>query len=169
MRQLLTILLLLFAFQSMAQGNLQFNRIVNFKSGNNYTVPAGKVLKLVSINALTDISVQLPLSSCNPTGAEMVRCGWGGMDFCTNYFTECVYNGFSFLKISNQKFDIGSQTNRSLPQNQCSSCPPFSSVSVASSTFNNFKLPIWLGSGEEVSVAQIEGLLISAIEFNIVP
>ncbi len=154
--------MLLFSMASYAQGNLQFNRIVNFKSGNNYTVPTGKVLKIVSINALSDIFVQLPLSNCNPTSAQWTSGG-------TWFFTDCQYNGLTFLKISNQKFDVAIQFNRSFPQNQCSSCPPTASVSITSSTFNNFKLPIWLSSGEEVSVAQIDGLLISAIEFNIVP
>ncbi len=166
MKKILTIALLLFSIATFAQGNLQFNKIVNFKSGNNYTVPTGKVLKIVSINALSDVAVRLPLSSCNPNGIKGV---WSNGSIVPVYFTDCIYDGLTYLKISNQKFDVSGQSNQNNPQNQCTSCPPFAGVSITSSTFNNFKLPIWLSSGEEVSVAQIDGLLISAIEFNIIP
>ena len=152
--------MLLFSLASYAQGNLQFNRIVNFKSGNNYTVPTGKVLKIVSINALSSIKVNLPLTSCTNT--------YDGI----SPMTDCNYNysNFPYLIISNQNYTISYGYNHRMNyHNQCSSCPPLAQTTVSSVNFNNLKLPIWLSSGEEVSVAQIDGLLISAIEFNIVP
>jgi hypothetical protein len=160
MKKIITIAMLLFSMASYAQGNLQFNRIVNFKSGNNYTVPTGKVLKIVSINALSSIIVKLPLTSCTN--------GYDGI----SPMTDCSYNyfGFTYMKISNQNYTLTYNSNHVIyNHNQCSSCPPLVQTTVSSVNFNNLKLPIWLSSGEEVSVAQIEGLLISAIEFNIVP
>ena len=169
MKRILLLAILFISFSASGQGNLQFNRVLNFKSSNSYTVPVGKVLKIVSINALSNINVYLPLTNCNPQGANMYRCGWGGLDWCFSYFTDCQYGDITYLTISNQKYNISSPSNQSLPQNQCSSCPPLSTTSVSSSAFNNLKLPIWLAAGEEVSLAQIDGLLISAIEFNIIP
>jgi hypothetical protein len=160
MKKIITITILLFSMALYAQGNLQFNRIVNFKSSNSYTVPFGKVLKIVSINALSSIIVNLPLTSCTN--------GWSG----NSPYTYCnfFYNGFIYMKISNQNYTLNNNSNTGFwNHNQCSSCPPLAQTTVSSVNFNNLKLPIWLSSGEEVSVAQIDGLLISAIEFNIIP
>ena len=62
MRLLLILLLILqLPIVVLAQGgNLQFNRVLNFTSGANYTVPQGKVLKIE--NVLFDGSASINLN-----------------------------------------------------------------------------------------------------------
>lgn len=50
--------------------------------------------------------------------------------------------------------------------NQCSQCP--ATIDAGGSVSITINTPIWLKSGEVVSVVQGSGVLISAIEFNIV-
>jgi hypothetical protein len=148
--------MLLFSMASYAQGNLQFNQVLNIKNGDTYTVPAGKTLKIESLNS-TKFNVNLQLSSCTNNGG--------------NWFT-CNYIGnVNALIIGGVIFNTGTiSTGINPPNNQCSQCPLTYDVPVNGINYG-FLFPIWLKSGEVISVISSSGnagILISAIEFNIV-
>ena len=157
MRQLLTILLLLFAFQSMAQGNLQFNQIINIKNGDIYTVPAGKVLKITAIATTSKTTFKIPF----------VRCDiWQGQAYCyydpSNVFTGSIGNlEFTAAPIGTTPHNVNP------PVIQCSQCPQ--NTDYTTSQVPGVPLPFWLKAGQNIIISQGSGYLISAIEFNIVP
>jgi hypothetical protein len=151
MRKIITIAMLLFSLASYAQGNLQFNQVLNIKNGDNYTVPAGKTLKITSINILTStVILKLPLISCG--------------SFC-NYTN--ISGAVSYLTIGSLVYKANISGSLNLPNGQCSQCP--STMDFTLPHYPGFNAPVWLKEGEIVSVVQGSGILISAIEFNIVP
>ena len=133
------------AFGIKAQGNLQFNQVLNFSYGSSYSTPQGKVLKIESINFNSPVIIS-PLTNCI-TGSQ----------------TQCIYQSLNYLVLGDIIFS--SNTIYSYTNGGCINCPQTNSTSTTSSTFN---LPIWLPAGKTVSVLA-EGIHISAIEFNIVP
>jgi len=64
MKKIITIAILLFSMATYAQGNLQFNQVLNIKNGDTYTVPSGKVLKITSIVSGHNLTVKLPYTNC---------------------------------------------------------------------------------------------------------
>ena len=150
---ILSFLLLPFSFL-FSQGNLQFNQVLVFTPGNNYTVPSGKVLKVESIN-FTGSTVCLPLSSsyagsCCPPGYS---CGSATMG---------NYNAVDYMTIGNLVFNSG-------PSNAYCSIP-LPSCAQKTITLPTINLPMWLPTGKSISInSGTASMMISAIEFNIVP
>ncbi len=158
MKKLLTILLLLFALQTFAQGNLQFNQVINIKNGDTYTVPAGKVLKITAVSSGSNNVISMPLLRCDLLG---------GQNYCAYDLKATIGN------IGNLNFNLNyNQSNYpsgvlySGPSSQCQ-CP--SSYEYTNGNTINIPVPFWLKSGQNISINPGNGLLISAIEFNIVP
>jgi hypothetical protein len=128
-----------------SQGNLQFNQVLNLKSGNTYTVPTGKCLKVESI-LMNGASITSNLSG-------------GGCAICS-------YASITYMQ-------IGNITYTATPPNQASPggcpngiCPATNSASL---TLPSIIFPIWLKSGEIVNLNSNGGVLLTAIEFNIIP
>jgi hypothetical protein len=151
MKKIITIAILLFSMASYAQGNLQFNQVLNIKNGDTYTVPSGKTLKIITVIA-QNATAKIPLSSCT-TSNGYVTC---------NYFSSVTLGSVSDLVYTANNLSIGLPA----PNYQCSQCPSYTYIPVNGF---GFPVPLWLKSGEIVSIAQGTGMLISAIEFNIVP
>jgi hypothetical protein len=151
MKKIITIAILLFSMASYAQGNLQFNQVLNIKNGDTYTVPSGKTLKIITV-VVQNPTAKIPLSSCT-TSNGYVTC---------NYYGSVTLGSISNIVYTANNLSTGLPA----PNYQCSQCPPYTYISV-----NPFGIsdPIWLKAGEIVSVVQGSGILISAIEFNIVP
>jgi hypothetical protein len=85
-----------------SQGNLQFNQVLTITSGQSYTVPTGKVLKIESIN-ITSTSVCVPKSSevvtqCRQPSGSYVPQTYG------------IYNSISYMTIANMNFTTPSYT-----------------------------------------------------------
>ena len=156
MKKIFFIIGLFFSLYSLSQGNLQFNRVVTFTPGSNYTVPTGKVLKIESIN-ITQNTVCLPKTSTN-----YVTCG-GGNPYQVPYG---VYSGITYLSIGNIQFSIGSQSNSGYM------CQGIVNSDCWNYTFStiNISCPIWLETAKTVSIhSGVASILISAIEFNVIP
>lgn len=147
MKKILTIAILLFSMASFAQGNLQFNQVLNLKNGDNYTVPNNKVLKIVSVNYYQTSAI-VPLIACTMNSQSNSTC----------YYDDIVY-----FKIENvMSFRSGPFSST---RNSCAQCDSTRSV-VATPDYP--KMPIWLNSGKNIDLTRGVGISISAIEFNIV-
>lgn len=152
MKKIITIALLLFSIVSYAQHNLEFNQVINIKNGDNYTVPTGKTLKIVSA-LCSNLTVKIPFTNCIPSSGNI---------YC-NYMA----NTFDFCSIGGVKYTASNLNNSVVaPQNLCSQCP--TTMDILATNGIGLSLPIWLKAGEVISIAQGSGMLISAIEFNIV-
>ena len=149
MRKIITIAMLLFSMASYAQGNLQFNQILNLKNGDNYTVPSNKILKIVSINFI-DTRILQPLVGCRSNGISTIFCDYADVIYFKIDNVLSYYNGTG-----------GVQKNA-----PCTNCDSLRSYSVNPSTP---QMPIWLNSGKNINIIGGSGIFISAIEFNIVP
>ena len=152
MRKIMTIAMILFSMASYAQGNLQFNQVLNIKNGDTYTVPAGKVLKITSTGSGHNLTVKLPYTNCIYQSGNV---------YC--YYT---HNTFEIASIAGLKYNLTQLTNSTIaPQGQCSQCP----ATLDNPVLSGFGAPtVWLKAGEVISIVQGTGMLISAIEFNIV-
>ncbi len=134
-----------------AQGNLQFNQVLNMSNGTNYTVPEGKVLKIESIN-FNSAAIVSDYLSCNVNGNATG--------------VTCYYQSLNYLVLGGNVFNVGtSSIYYGVNGASCGYCPATRTQSVPSETFN---FPIWLSSGQSVNVLA-SGIFVSAIEFNIVP
>ena len=157
MKRILLLALIFISLNAFGQGNLQFNQVLNIKNGDNYTVPAGKVLKITSVSSDNKVSFKVPFTYCDQVSYSQYRC---------------VYdiNAPIICKIGNLNFSINSgQPQQALGngyQSVCSSCP-----STYDYSYGGFSVitPIWLKAGENITIAQGSGVFISAIEFNIIP
>jgi len=132
-----------------AQGNLQFNQVINLIPGNTYTVPLGKVLKVESItshNAVITTALQGQISCVQTT--------------CT-----CAYQSQAYLNLGNITY--AAQPANLTVNGSCSTLAPSNSSNV---TFPALSLPIWLKEGTQVAVQNnITGILVTGIEFNVIP
>jgi hypothetical protein len=137
-----------------AQGNLQFNQVLNMSNGTNYSVPEGKVLKIESIN----------FNSPSIT-SDFVSCGLTSPAMGVNSGVNCSYQGINYLVIGSNVFTGGGGDIYINYGGACSVCPPVKIVNLSATQFN---YPIWLSNGQIVSVSA-PGIFVSAIEFNIVP
>jgi hypothetical protein len=138
---------------SFAQGNLQFNQVLNLSNGNNYVVPSGKVLKIESIN-YNSPKVERNFSSCS------IACPGCGASSGVG----CFYFGVDYLKIADNTFTSNGGGISIGSGGSCSVCPPTMIVDLTIPAFN---LPIWVGEGKVVSILA-SGVFISAIEFNVI-
>jgi hypothetical protein len=181
MRLLLILLLILqLPLGVLAQGgNLQFNRVLNFTSGANYTVPQGKVLKIENVLFDGSISINLNYSFCDTIydyGRYYTYCKYA---FPNNYSAP-IEIGTLKLTGSGGNFEQGYHTtiNSNYSYYICNSCPLNVSLGFYFQASDNITCPIWLGEGEVVKILPStivypssgrKGFHISAIEFNIVP
>jgi hypothetical protein len=154
MKTILFLIAFTFCSLTYSQGNLQFNQVLVFTPGSNYTVPSGKVLKVESIN-FTGSTVCLPLSStyagsCCPPGYS---CGSATMG---------NYNAVDYMTIGNLVFNSGASNA------YCSI--PLPSCAQKTITLPTINLPMWLPAGKSISInSGTASMMISASEFNIGP
>jgi hypothetical protein len=147
--------------QAFTQGNLQFNQVLSLTNGANVNVPTGKVWKVEAINlssnvvfaigSLTNVSCQT-LTGTTPTNRR------------------CFYTG-NFIDIAGVQFSIPTLFYDTQSSNCNSPCPTTNPLTLSTSTLSvsSFKTPIWLESGKNITIIPGSGVLISVIEFNIVP
>ena len=131
---------------SWSQGNLQFSQVINLTPGTTYTVPANKVLKIESFTSQSLPIYTTTLQSQSCAGNNTCQCTWSAQS----------YLNIGSLSFSHQ-FSIGGIVGP---------CPATNSGSV---TLPNIDFPIWLNAGKQISIQNITGVLLTAIEFNIVP
>ena len=152
---LFTILQFSLLVKVKAQGNLQFNQVINLSSNSSYTVPSGKALKIESINQVSS-GYGVPYA-----GNCMINCpSCGGSSGVT-----CYYNSFVYLTIGSVQFTNPGDFTYVNSGGSCSVCPAFKYFNT---TVPTLQLPIWLKAGETVSI-NMWGVHLSALEFNIVP
>jgi hypothetical protein len=153
-KHILTFLVVIAAITAKAQGNLQFNRVVNFTPGNSYTVPVGKVIKIESI-AYNGTNVCLPFLSsyagaCCPVGYSCGNTTLGN------------YSSVDYLVIGDLIFSTGNISA------YCSI--PLPTCAPKTVTPPTITLPFWLPAGKTISIySNTFPMVISAIEFNIIP
>lgn len=144
-----------------AQGNLQFNQVINLKRGDSYQVPTNKVLKIESISIQSN-------SLCMPrTGTQTFSCSGGVTK------TEGLYSGFTYLILGDLVYSVPNQRGRNLfgSANAClagnntnPSCYPIYNIDLG-----QIIVPIWLMQNKQISINNTSiSLLITAIEFNII-
>lgn len=172
-------LLLSFSEAFCQGGNLQFNRVLNFTSGANYTVPQGKVLKIESLNIHVETILRANLIGCDTFSTPRL-CYYstgnvshtpvqiGALKLNSNQGTFENVNANGQLILS-----TGTQQNSG-----CNSCS-WNYDFVLSLNGHNVTMPIWLSESEVVKIINYQSLLpalsrysgihISAIEFNVVP
>lgn len=131
---------------SWSQGNLQFSQVINLTPGTTYTVPANKVLKIESITSQSLPIYTTTLQSQSCAGNNTCQCTWSAQS----------YLNIGSLSFSHQ-FSIGGIVGP---------CPATYSGSI---TLPNIVFPIWLNAGKQISIQNITGVLLTAIEFNVVP
>jgi hypothetical protein len=162
MKKLIIIVLFFMSFGVFAQGNLQFNRVITFTAGSNYTVPSGKVLKIESIST-NGSNVSLPRTS---TGEGSCRNSY---NYGYVIYTYGIYNGITYLTIGNINFTTGNASGINLgPCFGGESNPDFWSLGGVQTP--QIQVPLWLEAGKTLNIhIGTFQILISAIEFNIVP
>ena len=169
-------------------GNLQFNRVLNFTSGANYTVPQGKVLKIESTKFNLSLVATLNYIGCDTTMSYDLFQAMRFNHYCKYSSTNNahsvqigpikiggfeqagLYNGYPYQLFTMYNYD-------------CSVCPTTRNYPYRIGTSDELNSPLWLSEGEVVSVfpylqflpqfnshqSALNGIYISAIEFNIVP
>ena len=154
MRKSIVILLFVIALGAKAQGNLQFNQVINLTAGSNYTVPPGKVLKIESIS-MSSGTICIPRTSTTSIGCFG---GNGGYNL-----TAGIYNSVNFMQIGDLVFTSGGATG------SCANPNPDCWTIGTSDLSSVLKTPMWLKEGKSVFIYQGSiPILISAIEFNVV-
>lgn len=146
LKAILLIMLLVNSIGSWSQGNLQFSQVINLTPGTTYTVPANKVLKIESFT-----SQSLPIYT---TTLQSQSCA--GNNTC-----QCTWSAQSYLNIGSLSFSYQFSITSTIGP-----CPATYSGSV---TLPNIDFPIWLNAGKQISIQNITGVLLTAIEFNVVP
>jgi hypothetical protein len=147
LKAILLIMLLVNSIGSWSQGNLQFSQVINLTPGTTYTVPANKVLKIESFTSqsLPIYTTTLQSQSCAP-----------------NNTCQCTWSAQSYLNIGSLSFSQQLSISSSIG----GPCPATNSGIV---TLPNIVFPIWLNAGKQISIQNITGVLLTAIEFNVVP
>ena len=173
------LLILQFPLGVLAQGgNLQFNRVLNFTSGANYTVPQGKALKIESLNTSILATFRIGKVGCDTFSYP------GLCYYSLGYGYEAPVQIGSIKLNSGQSAFSNINTNGHLVYNigqltyGCTTCPNHVDY-VLSIPSHNITMPIWLSEGELVKIINYQsalpglspysGIHISAIEFNVVP
>lgn len=169
MKKVLILLLILIPFIAMAQGNLQFNQVLDLTNSANYTVPVGKVFKVESVNAPNAVV----------TGSYIGYGSSFGFDG-TYYYVACSYNVSNIICIGSiclggaQWSDGSVKVVNDPPHDTIGHCPSISTIGgylypSSSSGYPIFNLPIWLKEGQQINIMGGSGILVSGIEFNVVP
>ena len=192
MKLLVIIFSLLFSFsEAFCQGgNLQFNRVLNFTSGANYTVPQGKVLKIESTKFNLILYATVNYIGCD---TAMSFDPSYNMNRITHYCKYSTTNNAHSVQIGPIKiggFEQGGLFNgfpyvslTLFNSYDCSICPPTYNSSYRIGNSDELNCPLWLSEGEVVSIfpylqllpqfsshqSALNGIYISAVEFNIVP
>lgn len=146
----ISIFSLISCIESMAQSTLNFSKAIVFKSGDNYTVPSGFVLKVESINSISPTSTH-SYSSC------IVNCG------SPSCGVQCFYRDTVVFQLGSFKYSINSPQVNYVTGGSCSVCKTQNTITVTIPTMN---FPLWLPSGETVIVSA-KGVFISALLFEI--
>jgi len=139
-----------------AQNNFQFSRVWNFGAGTNYTVPAGKVLKIESVN-FNSPTLNTTYSSC------YINCPGCG----SSSGVSCTYDVPPVFAIDQNIYSSVDNFLYVGSGGSCSVCPTTRQVSFNASGIN-IAVPIWLGEGKNLKING-NGVFISALEFNLVP
>lgn len=151
-KHILTFLVVIAAITAKAQGNLQFNQVLNIIPGISYTVPAGKVFKLESMTT----------SNSSVTTNYIGQSGCGPNGCCT-----CNYATQVYLTINNIQFSAGpGGTTRCSFDGGCSAFP----TNTGPISITPMDFPIWLKAQNVISLgSNVSGIFLSGIEFNVVP
>lgn len=137
------------------QGNLQFSQVITLINGQNYTVPAGAVFKVESMNQFFSGTINLTYSSC-VINAPSIGVNSG---------VTCYYNPLTYLQVGGISLNKGSGEFTYVNSGgSCTVCPATKTISATLPTVN---LPIWLSAGEQVSL-KVAGAQISGIEFLVI-
>ena len=158
MKKSIVILLFLITFGTKAQGNLQFNRVVVLTAGSNYTVPANKVLKIESIST-NGSTVCIPKTSSS-TGYCSIPNFYG-------QYTFGIYDSIIYITIANISYKTASAYGGT---GNCATAFNDDCHNVSVDTIQ-IPTPLWLDSGKNINIYNDPNfqILISAIEFNVVP
>lgn len=176
MKKIIFYVLLIIPFSSFGQGNLQFNQILDLTNGANYTVPAGKVVKVTSVNS--------PSGSFTGNFVGMPAYEYPTYESSGNYYINCncQYRATSPICIGTICIDQFIFNNGTSRVNYTSN--PLTGIYAPSDTVNKcsataaggytlsasqINMPIWLSAGQQITIVNGFGVLISAIEFNVVP
>lgn len=141
---------MLLFIESLAQSTLNYSKAVVFKSGDNYTVPSGFVLKIESMNSISPNSTH-KYSSC------MVNCG------SPSCGVQCFYRDTVVFQLGSFNYSINSPQVNYTTGGACSVCKTSNTIAV---TIPSLNFPIWLPAGEKVIVSA-KGVYISALLFEI--
>jgi hypothetical protein len=141
---------ILFCIDSLAQSTLNYSKAIIFKSGDNYTVPSGFVLKIESINSISPNSTH-KYSSCIVNCASP-SCG-----------VQCFYRDTVVFQLGSFNYSINSPQVNYTTGGACSLCKTSNTIAV---TIPSLNFPIWLPAGEKVIVSA-KGVYISALLFEI--
>ena len=140
------------------QGNLVFNQIISATNGININVPANKIWKIESVNFNTSVSFNT-----------------GTMQNTSCYYVAnmnnriCYFQGIMFT-IGGTVFKTPILQHLTQALSCASSCQATNPIALSGTTNNNnFIFPMWLNAGQNISVISGTGILISIVEFNIVP
>ena len=149
------------SFFCFSQGNLQFNQIISISNGSNLTVPLNKAWRIDAINFSETMSFSI--GSMNN-----ISCVTLTTSIPNN--RECYYKG-NLLSIGVINIETPSISYITLATTCNSSCPATNPYILSTSSISplSFKFPIWLENGKSISVIQGTGILISVVEFNIIP
>ena len=159
-------ILLMFCFNltfSYSQGNLQFNQVLNITNGATVAVPVGKVWKIDAVN----ISPTWSFAQGTLTAVNCTQAIGGNSQFVRTCYYSAVY-----LSINGVDFVSPTVYTTTTANTSCvTPCPSTNSASGNSTTLLSTELvfPIWLSAGQNISVISGTGILISIVEFNIVP
>ncbi len=136
-----------------AQGNLQFNRVVTFKPGDNYIIPTGKCLKIESVNFGSNVVI-VPKTGVG----QCYSCG-------PNPFNFGVYGPMIYLTLGDSNFSTSA-----FDGNNSNCCLSYNTSTRATTFTLSISCPIWLEAGKNVIVnSGVSNLIVSAIEYNIIP
>ena len=171
-------------------GNLQFNRVLNFTSGANYTVPQGKVLKIESTKFNLILNATLNYIGCDTTMSLDPSFNMNRITHFCKYSTTNNAHSVQIGPIKIGGFEQGGLFNgfpyvshTLLNSYDCSVCPTTRNYPYKIGTSDELNSPLWLSEGEVVSIfpylqllpqqsstqSATNGIYISAVEFNIVP
>jgi hypothetical protein len=141
---------MLLCIESLAQSTLNYSKAIIFKSGDNYTVPSGFVLKIESMNSNSPSSTHL-YSGCT-LGCSLPACG-----------VNCNFRDTVVFQLGSYNFSISSPSVYVTSGGSCSVCKTSNTIAV---TIPSLNFPIWMPAGEKVIVSA-KGVYISALLFEI--
>jgi len=174
-------------------GNLQFNQVLNIKNGDNYIVPAGKVVKVESI--YTDYrnwSVAYNYVGCTYSSSYLYgqRCNYLIANNGLLNHIGIPNAPFTLYKVGEISAKLGFNGEDIQYVNDtlifetsfgCNGCgSPLQLTLIQTGIFPHIELPLWLNSGQNISITSLPnpnsspgqkgiGAFITAIEYNVIP